>query len=147
MMLTELAHFNDEGWGILADVIDSDDGFVYKFYSVEFFNGKPRKFYTPKKNIGPNPPDKCQLRYFEKEDISNLSKGDNVFYMIGAKVDYGKITSINFDTWNAVIDHKITVKIFTILVFEHNFEQIENTDAYICSHCRALHTSKNFNIA
>ncbi len=143
MMLTELAHFDNEGWAILADIIDSKDGIIYKFYTLQFFSGKPRTFYLPKKGSSINPPEKCDLRFVESDEDFNkrFSKGDNAFFFENGKVRYGKITGIHLDTCNIVIDKFYTVKLFTILDYEHNFEQIKNTNAAICKHCRALTTS------
>ena len=152
MMLTELAHFDDEGWCIFAEALDvsPDDigrGRVYKFYTLEFFDGKPRVFITPKRDAGVVPPDKCDLRYMEIEDITTLERGDNIFYFENSKVNYGKVTSINAVTGNAVIDNYKTIKLFTALAYEHNFEEIQGTNAEICKHCKALHTTKKLNTA
>ena len=111
MMITELAHFEDEGWCIFAEALDvsPDDigkGRVYKFYTLEFFDGKPRVFITPKRDAGVVPPDKCDLRYMEVEDITSIERGDNIFYFENSRVKLwqGYILSTS-PASNAVIDH------------------------------------------
>jgi hypothetical protein len=155
MQLLDLVHFTDFGWCILAEVIETDAGIAYQFFTLEFFNGKPREFSIrkPEKEFGTQPPDKCKVRYSNERDFKNINNGEMIFYFVNdfyitgkwahGKIRFGRITDIDRAAENIVIDNLLTVKPFNLLAYEHNFEEIKDTAAFICEHCRALKTPKS----
>lgn len=152
MYLTSLVHFEEEGWAILANVVERDRLMEYEFMTLSKYNDKPRVFYTPTNSVNKKARDICQVKYEEVENQSPLCRGNTVYYFINnrqfsgkrgvGKVRHGKITSINHETGNVVIDNAITVKLLSVMTFEHNFQEIEGTDAFICDKCRSLLTPK-----
>lgn len=150
MYLTELVHFDEESWAILADIQDIDSIRRFKFFTLEFHGSKPRTFFTtPFENIHET---LCSVRYEMELDINKLQEGDNVFYFVNNKkftgkyecgeVRHGRITSLNERTGNIIIDHELTLKLVSVMKFNHNYEQVNETDAWICERCQMIHTAR-----
>ena len=59
------------------------------------------------------------------------------------QVRYGKITLINHDTENIVLDKAETIKMCSVMVFEHNYQQVKDRDLFICRRCHALLEGNN----
>lgn len=149
MLLTDLLHFNEHGWCILSDILDGEDGLVYKFYTLRLFSNKPKFFFSPLKTAPISSSEKCDLRYSEIDDYRTLKRGDLVFYFVNRQkiiggnrlagfIEFGNITSINRDSGNIVIDNSLTIKAYSVLAYEHNFEQIQDSNASMCSYCNTL---------
>ena len=151
MDIGELAHFDKEGWAILVDIIRDDIGTTYQFYTLKFYGNEPRAFFVPVPSFQHvKTSEKCDVRYSEIDDIETLRRGNNIFYFRNAarrkgamrlcRIEFGTITSINLITRNIVLDNTVTIKMDHVIFYEHNFEQIENTESEVCTYCRALHT-------
>lgn len=149
--LSDLYHFDHSGWCILADISEPIEGISeLEFMTLETESGLPRVFFARKDGLSRSE-QACSVRYDESDGM--VKPGDSVFYFVNQKdiagnqyqcgrVRFGKVTSINQGTGNVVIDHEITIKLLSVMQFEHNFEEIEGTDCYICDKCRAIHTGK-----
>jgi len=153
MYLTQLVHFDSEGWCLLASTQDEVDQLSkYEWLTLAQHDGLPRVFTTASIN-GKKAETACQLRFEEIDNEVEYQQGDKVYFMLKNtepkkrgvtrsryKVHFGTITSINHLTGNLVIDHNVTLKLASALKFKHNMEKLAGTDAYVCDRCRALHT-------
>lgn len=152
MHLSQLVHIEGEGWLILSDITNRD----YVFLSVNRYKNAHRTVRI-KRNEFPHKESKtCDVRHTELSDINELFVGKEVFFFgsirdivvqdgarlkeLARKVNFGKITKIDFKNRTAEIDGDITVRLFTIIAHDHNFEQLINTNAKICGICQAIYT-------
>lgn len=141
LILGDVVHVEGEGWAIVSKA-DSGEYQNIEFISLVVTDGKPRVF-----NVNPNLSRKkdslmCQVKFTEQD---NISVGDGVFYTIAPRskpgvIKYGRVSSIDIEDNTLTINEKVKVSMIMAVKYEHNFSEIEGTNAFICNACKCLKT-------
>lgn len=147
IVVGDLVHFDLDGWCIFSDIVEKDGEIIFfEFMSLILHDGKPRKIRTRAPDQIKNSDLECKMKYTEIENLKKIKSGSDVFYMEkkfkknakrnGSKITFGILTSINFETQNAIIDHQKTIKIINLIKLENNFEQASASGQHVCRICR-----------